>query len=421
VGTILTVAVPDTRSPRPAFPRFVWVELFLVLLLAPVLAFPPLGHPWLLFLPFLLPVLWLIEPPQVTPLNGSLLLLFAAVLLSLAASFDIAYSTGKVLGVVLGVAFFFAAVRAISSGGALDLAIEMYAAAGGALAAIGILGTNWIGKVGALQSLAARVPAVIRGVPGQQEGFQPNAIAGALLFFIPLQLALVISGRRRVLASLLLLFTSGVFLLTQSRNAWLGLAVAMAAWAIWQSRGRMRLVFIGIVVVAVLGGAAFLTYGNSRLSERVVGGGLSGDVESRVELWSRAIYMIEDFPFTGVGMNDFRRVMPVMYPAFFTPPETDIAHAHNQLLNTGAELGVAGLVAYIAILLGVAAMLVRTWRTTSDARLRWIASGLGAGFLAFSGFGMADAIALGAKVGIVFWAALALVVSVDARSREASP
>jgi putative inorganic carbon (HCO3(-)) transporter len=417
----LTVAVPDTPSPRSAFPRFVWVELFFVLLLAPVLAFPPLGHPWLLFLPFLLPVLWLIKLPPVTPLNGSLLLLLAAVLLSLAASFDIAYSTPKVLGVVLGVAFFFAVAGVLVSRGALDVAIEMFALAGGALAAIGILGTNWIGKVGALQSLAARVPAVIRGVPGQQEGFQPNAIAGALLFFSPLQLALAIAGRRRVLAVPLLLFTSGVFLLTQSRNAWLGLAVAMAAWAIWQSGGRLRLIVIGIVVVAVIGGAAFWTYGSSHLSERVVGGGLASDVESRVELWSRAIYMIEDFPFTGVGMNNFRRVMPVMYPAFFTPPEVDIAHAHNQLLNTGAELGVAGLVAYLAILLGVAAMLVRTWRTTSDDRLRWIAAGFGAGFLAFFGFGMADAIALGAKLGIVFWAALALVVAVDARSREALP
>ncbi len=407
-------------NPRPALPCLVWFELFLVLLLAPLLAFPPLGHPWMLFVAFLLPVVWLIKPPPITPLNGSLLLLLASVLLSLAASFDIAYSTPKVLGVVLGAAFFFAMVRAISSRGALDLAIETYAAAGGALAAIGILGTNWIGKVGALQSLTARVPALIRGVPGQQEGFQPNAIAGALLFFIPLQLALVIAGRRRALSVPLLLFTSLVFLLTQSRNAWLSLAVAIGAWAIWQSRGRIRRVFIGIVIVAVIGGAAFWTYGRSRLSERVVGGGLSSDVESRIELWSRAISMIEDFPFTGIGMNNFRRVMPVMYPVFLTPPDYDVAHAHNQLLNTGAELGVAGLVAYIAILLGVAAMLVRTWRTTSDQRLRWIVAGLGAGFLAFFGFGMADAIALGAKVGIVFWAALALVVAVDARSREMS-
>lgn len=417
----MAVAVPNTSSPRSADPRIVCVELLLVLLLAPLLAFPPLGHPGLLFLTFLLPVWWLIAPPTVTPLNGSLLLLLAAVLLSLAASFDIAYSTPKVLGVILGVAFFFAAVRAMSGRVVLDLAIEMFAVAGGALAAIGILGTNWIGKVGALQSLAAKVPAVIRGVPGQQEGFQPNAIAGALLFFIPLQLATVIGGRRRVLAAMLLLFTSGVFLLTQSRNAWLGLAVAMGAWAIWQSRGRLRLAFIGIVIVAVIGGVAFWIYGNSILSVRLVGGGLSSDVESRVELWSRAIYMIEDFPFTGVGMNDFRRVMPVMYPAFFTPPDVDIAHAHNQLLHTGAELGVPGLVAYIAILLGVAAMLVRAWRTTTDPRLRLIAGSLGASFLAFFGFGMADAVALGAKLGIVFWAALALVVAVDARSREASP
>ena len=77
-----------------------------------------------------------------------------------------------------------------------------------------------------------------------------------------------------------------------------------------QFRGKRQL------TVAVIGGAVFWTYGASRLSERVVGGGLSSDVESRIELWSRAISMIEDFPFTGIGMNNFRRVMPVMYPVF---------------------------------------------------------------------------------------------------------
>jgi putative inorganic carbon (HCO3(-)) transporter len=119
-------------------------------------------------------------------------------------------------------------------------------------------------------------------------------------------------------------------------------------------------------------------------------------------------------------MNDFRRVMPVMYPAFLTPPDYDVAHAHNQLLHTGAELGLPGLIAYLAVLFVVAAMLVRTWRHTGDARLRWLAAGLGAGFLAFFMFGMADAIALGAKLGIVFWAALALAAAVDARGREAT-
>jgi len=222
------------------------------------------------------------------------------------------------------------------------------------------------------------------------------------------------------LAILLLLFTSAVFLLTQSRNGWLSLAVAMVAWAIWQSRGRTRWALAAVIIVIVIGGAAVWTR-VSHLAAPIVGAGLSSDVESRVELWSRAISMIEDFPFTGVGMNGFRRVMPVMYPAFLTPPDHDVAHAHNQLLQTGTDLGLPGLIGYLAVLLVVAAMLVRAWRGTGDARLRWIAAGLGAGFLAFFGFGMADAIALGAKLGVVFWAALALAAAVDGRVvREAS-
>ena len=415
----MTTLFSPTRDPRLPTPAVVRLELLLVLLVAPLLAFPPLGRPLLLFLPLVLPALWLAAPPPVTPLNGTLLLLLAAVLFSLTASFDIAFSTPKVLGVVLGAALFFAIVRAVRTTHALDVAVEIYAAGGGALAAIGILGTNWIGKVRALQSIAEHVPAVIRGVPGQAEGFQPNAIAGALLFFIPLQLALAIAGRRRAFSILLLLFTSTVFLLTQWRNAWLSLAVAMAAWAIWQSHGLIRRALAAAIIVIVIGGAAVWTRAE-HLAEPIVGAGLSGDVESRIELWSRAILMIEDFPFTGVGMNGFRRVMPVMYPAFLTPPDYDVAHAHNQLLQTGTDLGLPGLIGYLAVLLVVAAMLVRTWRGTGDARLRWIAASLGAGFLAFFIFGMADAIALGAKLGVVFWAALALAAAVDARAREAS-
>lgn len=398
-------------APTPAR-----VELLLVALLTPLLLFPPIGYPLLLFVPLLLPAFWLIAPPPVTPLNGTLLLLLAAVLLSLTATIDIAYATPKVLGVVLGCAVFFASVRSIRDERALAIALDLFALAGGALAAVGAVGTNWIGKVGALQRFTVRLPAVIRGVPGQSEGFQPNAVAGALLLFIPLQLALAITGRHRALRVALLLFTSAVLLLTQSRNAWLSIAIVFAAWAIWQSRGVTRRVVIALVAVAVIGGAVLWAQGR-HLLERTVGGGLSLDLAGRLELWSRAISMIEDFPFTGAGMNGFRRVMPVMYPVLLTQPEVDVSHAHNQLLHTGAELGLVGLVAYIALWIGVAAMLVRAWRA-GDSRIRWIVSGLGAGFAALFAFGMADAIALGAKVGIVFWLALALAAALYARTAD---
>ena len=52
-------------------------------------------------------------------------------------------------------------------------------------------------------------------------------------------------------------------------------------------------------------------------------------LDSRVEIWSRALYALQDFPFTGVGLGTFRRVVNLLYPLFLVPPDVDIAHAHN--------------------------------------------------------------------------------------------
>ena len=87
------------------------------------------------------------------------------------------------------------------------------------------------------------------------------------------------------------------------------------------------------------------------------------------------------------------------------------SHAHNQLLHTSAELGIPGLVAYLAILAGAMFACRRVWRIAEEGWLRSAARGLGAGQAAFFFFGMGDAIPLGAKPGIFFWVSLALIMS----------
>lgn len=381
------------------------VEIATLVLLSPLFLFPPTGRV-LLTLIVLLPFPWLAslaktgEPFPRTALNGSLLLLLVMVAVSLYATFDVLFSASKVLGVVFGIALFFAIVRSAR----LAIAIDVFVLAGTALAALGVLGTNWMTKMPALASITSHLPAVIRGVPGQSEGFQPNAIAGALVMFVPLQLALAVTsaGGRRIAYAAMFLFTAATLLLTQSRGGLLSIAVALAAWAIWSGR-RSRTVAIVLIVIAI---AAVIPL-RQRLTHSV-GNGVGSDFEGRTELWSRAITMIGDFPFTGAGMNTFRKIMPVMYPAFLTPADFDIAHAHNHLLQAALDLGIPGLIAYLAIWFGAAALLFQAYRMSTSNRL--VVGGMGAGMLAYFLFGTVDAIALGAKVGIFFWVALGLIV-----------
>ena len=92
-------------------------------------------------------------------------------------------------------------------------------------------------------------------------------------------------------------------------------------------------------------------------------------LQGRVELWSRALYAIQDFPLTGCGLGTFRQVVHLLYPPFFVEPGADLAHAHNFFLQVALDLGVPGLIAYLA-LLGTA--LWAGWRLLGSPNSRQI-------------------------------------------------
>ncbi len=405
------------------------LELLALAAIAPVLLFP---SPTRLLVLLVVPVLWWCarlttgRAVPLTPLNVAIWLLLTMVTVSLYATFDIQFSLGKVSGVILGVLQFWAVTRWITTRERLSLGVAAFLIAGGGLAIIGLIGTNWIDKFPLFGAVIRHLPKAIRGVPGAEEGFQPNAVAGCLVLFVPLQVALLV-GRLRNLVNasasrskagfwltvgqaMLLTLTAGTLLLTQSRGAWVGMLVATLAFLAWHTRATRVLAAIlalGIALTAWTLGPARLI--NLAISQS--GPGMAGNVSGRVELWSRALYGIQDFPFTGMGMNTFRKVMPVLYPAFLTSPDFDVAHAHNHLLQAALDLGLPGLVAYATIWIVVGALLVKVYRLSVEPSDRTIAGGLGAGLIAHFVFSMTDAIPLGAKVGVLFWLTLSLAVS----------
>ena len=414
------------RSTAVFVSRF---RIAVLLLFSPFFFFPAMScWPALLIIPALLLARWIAtgEPLPITPLNGSLALLLFMVLVSTFATFDLEFSLPKIAGLLFGVVLFFAIADIPRNGAALWTALYIFCLAGVALAGIGLLGTNWIGKFPLLEGVTRHLPALIRGVPGQAEGFQPNAVGGALTMFLPLQLVVAIGPRpawakaygpmseetyrkARFLLLLGFVFTASVLALTQLRGAWLGLCVAAIMISMGLAR-RFRMVIAG--AAATIGALVSILWSRWHPDALmlVVGPGFREDLAGRMELWSRAIYGIQDFAITGMGMNTFRRVMPVLYPTFLTSPDVDVAHAHNHLLQAALDLGIPGLVAYLAIWLGSAWLLIGAYRWSGDRGTRRTTAALAAGLVAYFVFGLGDAIALGAKVGVFFWIDLALIV-----------
>ena len=412
--------------------RYDWLIL---LLLLPLVLFPTPGRAaaWLL-LPLLLVARRKAGGPTgrflpATAANTILLLLALMILISTWATPDLAFSVGKVISLTHSLLLFFAVVTVARRGAAQrHAAVGLLLLGGLGVAGLSLLGAQWAQKLPLLGDLINRLPQRLIELPGSPAGgFSPNQVAGVLLWIAPLALALsapLLRRREDDLPRWLAWFAlptaivlTGTLLLTQSRAGYLGLATGLALMGLLALTGRWRrsallgggLLLLLAIPLLIWQGDALLTTLSGPLG--LSGGAGINSLEGRVEIWSRAIYGLEDFPLTGMGMNSFRRVIHILYPLFLIAPTVDIAHAHNQWLQAGLDLGLPGLIAYLALWL-VAIQLLWRQLLLSPAR-RTLATGILGALAAAFVYGLFDAVALGARPGFLFWALLGIAFSLE--------
>lgn len=369
-----------------------------------------------------------------TPMDMPILGILIMVPVSLYASVDWTLSLPKMYGIILGVALFYALVNRIHTVREVWLAAFGVVLTSVAFALLGLVGTDWSeSKLFALPQIYGRLPHLIRGIPRSLGGgFHPNGIGGTLIFFVPVLVSLLLARgdlkrtqfaannlllrvwrawHRHILVGCLLL-TLFTLILTKSRGSFMGVTVGLLALGIWWDRR-----FLWVIPAAALGlFVAVQVWGGEALAELalrmdIVGGGITSTMQGRMEVWQRAIYMIQDFPYTGIGVGTFEKVANVMYPFFLLGPEAKVTHAHNTLLEVGVDLGIPGLVAYVALLTCFVVAAWRAYHALSDRALQALIVGLACGMLAHQVFGLTDAFLLGTKPGVVMWAFLGLMAA----------
>ncbi len=406
-----------------------WVCLLALLSAAPLLLFP---GSWRTLALLVLPLIWVGNRiftghfvPR-TPYDGIIMCLLAMVAVSLYATYDIAVSLPKIAGVLLGVSAFYVVVSLADTADRLRRVLIGIFLLIAAFSGLVLVGTDWGRKIPLLEQIGALLPMLVRGLPGADSGFHPAEVGGTLtwIVFLPIVAVIALWSQRRSLHGAAALIglggLSGVLLvalvLTQSRSAWLGFA-AGAALVLWLLGRWGRVVLIGAamagLIAAVLLGPDRLWPGNPvNSTDGQLGTVFNPTLSDRVEIWSRAVYGIQDFSFTGMGLGTFRYVMPVLYPLFTVSPDVDLGHAHNEWLQAGVDLGLIGLIAFVA-LQGLSLVLAyQAFRQPLPVTVHWLMVGVLAGLAAHGIFGLTDAVALGAKPGIFFWLLLALTAVV---------
>ena len=160
---------------------------------------------------------------------------------------------------------------------------------------------------------------------------------------------------------------------------------------------RWKRGWIPVMLGCIAGMGAVYWIGISQtLNGLLVSSTLSG-LDGRMEIWSRALYMIQDFPITGIGMGTFGPVADAMYP-FFLGGAGSIPHAHNLYLQIAVDLGIPGLITWLAILITnmtLAWKLFRAGKAGGDKLATILGAGLLCSQMALAVHGFTDAVTWG--------------------------
>jgi putative inorganic carbon (HCO3(-)) transporter len=274
----------------------------------------------------------------------------------------------QVLRLLSGMVFFLALVNGIPSRKWLEGFVWLLLVSGVLLVISSPITVTWV------ENPVTRVFGMIRDKVGVTlpDTVHPNVLAGTLVLLFPIPAARLFyfwketPGWQRILYGLFGLLFLTTMVIAQSRGAVLAVLVVLAFLSLTRWKWGWALI---LMAVAPLSGI-LMRVGTSTILQLLVSSPGLGGWDERVELWSRAIYMIQDFPFTGVGFGLFSPVADTLYPFFLMQPG-QMSHAHNLFLQVAVDTGLPGLIAWMSCLFITSWMAWKVYRLGSAGGGSW--------------------------------------------------
>lgn len=350
-----------------------------------------------------------------TPLDIPLLALLGLGIIAVLVSNDRATSLRLYAEWVGGIGLYYALVNGLTTV-RLEKGVWILLALGAAMGVVGLLGLRYSDKF-------LPIPLIYDALPKfdfaflNPRGFTPNIVAGALAPLVPLAIAWGYAQTRvwRIAGGVFAFFLIGVIVLTQSRGALLGLGLVLCGFVLWRAQ-RLRWL---VLVVLALGIVAAVMLGVENVGGIILASDANDSAVSRVELWDRALRMLRDFPFTGIGIGNFEATILTLYPLLENSPGVPQPHAHNLYLQMGVDFGIGGMVAYLGLVTTTLAIGLQNVKRAPRAK-QWLAYGLLAGYAVFLIHSLLDAVMVSTKVSFLIWFLLALLMAL-ARSVDETP
>jgi putative inorganic carbon (HCO3(-)) transporter len=236
-------------------------------------------------------------------------------------------------------------------------------------------------------------------MPRVSDVIHPNVMAGSLIILWTLTTSVVIFSHEimppwvKSFFIITALFTGFVLILTQSRGALLALGTVLICFSAF----RWRFGWIVLLTAVLISFLLSWIIGLERIFKLFSSGVSLQGPEWRVEVWSRGLHILQDFPFSGIGLGSFEQVVWKMYPFFSVRPGS-APHVHNLFLQIGIDIGLPGLISWLAIFITVCLIAWQLYKYGQTSNKN-IFTGIGAGVflsqIALFAHGLVDAVIWG--------------------------
>ena len=247
----------------------------------------------------------------------------------------------------------------------------------------------------------------------------PNTLAGYLL--LPFFMMLSFTGfkyenKRGNIYLLFIALSIALFLtlvFTYSRGAWIAFFVGMLIF-VFLVRKRRYILWV-LIISALMALTIFLSPIIMRQFRSIftiysTSGGII-----RLSTWKISLDMIEDFPFFGVGLNQFKPALLIYSPEMYRT----VMHQHNMFLKIGTDAGLVGLCAFAWVMIKIFKMLFMGMKTSTKQSFGyWVCLGVFCSLVATLVHGLVDATFFAPQVQTLFWILIGLVSVVSKRIVE---
>jgi len=264
--------------------------------------------------------------------------------------------------------------------------------------------------------------------PQVMRGRGEELVAGALELALPLGVALTLYKFRQrtwmelALAASLTLTIGFSLLMTTSRGAWLALGVVGIGAVLFyvgqkilaRTENPSRLALPLTFNLLILGVLVLINFSDLiKLVDSLGAVTASGRSISRLELYSQAAHLIQDYDLIGSGLGVFSMIFST-YALLIDVPF--LPHAHNLFMQVWIEQGLLGFVAFIWT---IVAFYLWVWKRLH--RVNWLAAGALAATTVMLLHSSIDVVLYSSRFLPLMFMPMALTVASLRRARSTAP